>query len=148
MARTIKKKVYEKPTEDPLEELFEIQSGTTLVEYEERLPVDPSELVIGNEYDQKDKDIERQLQEVYNAAMDQFDIQTEEINNVEGRYRARMGEVAAQFLTTALNSIKTKADIKAHKDRLVLKSTGGGTTNNNLIVADRNDLLKALKGNT
>lgn len=98
-------------------------------------------------YDNKDTEIETQFQEVYDAAMDAYDSQMGTSELVEGRYAARNGEVAVQFLNTALAAAKEKSNVKQHKDKLSVsrgKISGTGTTNNNLIVADRNDILKAL----
>jgi hypothetical protein len=149
MARRIKKTKF---AEDKLEEFFDMEPGTTMVEYDGRMPVEASEdsdVVVTDEYDQKDVSIEGQLEEIFDSAMKQFEIQAVEVQQVEGRYRARNGEVAAIFLNTALSAVSKKADIKAHKDKLKMKpasGNGGGTTNNNLVIADRNDLLKALMG--
>ncbi len=134
----------EKEIEHPLEEVFDIEPGTTLVEYEEHVP---TVLVEDQKYDDKDSEIEEQIQEVYDKAMDAFDAQQEITEQVEGKYAARNAEVAAVFLNTALNAAKEKLTQKAHKDKLdVSKQNAGtpGTVNNNLIM-DRNEAMKLLR---
>ena len=132
----------EKTVEHPLEEVFDIEPGSTIVEYQEPAPMT---LVKPDNYDDKDHEIENQLQEVFDSAMVQYETLRDETLNVEGKYKARTAEVSIQALNTALQSIRTKAEVKASKDKLVAKQTGGPQTlNQNLIVADRNELLKIL----
>ena len=138
-------KTVEKPAENPLEEVFDIENGTTMTEYTETLPV---QTVKPENYDDKDKEIDEQLQEIYESALAQFETQSEEARQVDGKYKARNGEVAIQALNTALHATRTKAEIKVNKDKIELKErTAGGprTLNQNLIVADRNELLKILE---
>lgn len=132
----------EELTDHKLEGVFEIEPGTTVVEYEEKLPTPVVEPEI---YDEKDTEIEEQFQEIYDNAMDAYDSQMEDGEGVEGRYKARNGEIAALFLNTALNAAKEKAGLKAHKDKLKGASTPDNkTVNNNNLILDRNSLLKML----
>lgn len=142
------KETLTKEVEHPLEDFLDIEPGTTVVEYKETVP---AELVVHSDYDPKDVEIEDQFQEVYEKAMDAFDDQSDITDQVEGKFAARNAEVAAQFLNTALNAAKEKSGMKSHKDKLdVSKIRAGapGTVNQSLIVADRNDILKALMGET
>jgi hypothetical protein len=139
--------ILTKEIEHPLEEVFDIEPGTTIMEY-----VEPTttKLVKAEEYDKKDEEIEEQFQEVYDRAMDAFDTQSDITDMVEGKYAARNAEVAANFLNTALAAAKEKSNQKSQKDKLeVTKKNVGtpGTVNNNLIV-DRNDLIRAIQGDT
>lgn len=131
--------------EHPMENIFEIEPGTTEVQ---RVEVVPTELVPTAEYDDKDAEIEKQFQEVYDAAMVAFETTSESIDTVEPKYRARNEEVAVQYLNTALSAANAKAALKTHKDKIAVAkgklASGPSTVNNNLIVADRNDLLKKL----
>lgn len=134
----------EKQIEHPLEEVFDIEPGTTMVEYEEHVP---TVLVEDEKYDDKDVEIEEQFQQVYDKAMDAFDAQQEITEQVEGKYAARNAEVAAVFLNTALHAAKEKSSQKQHKDKLeISKQNVGtpGTVNNNLIM-DRNEAMKLLR---
>lgn len=134
-----------KEVSHPLEGVFDIEEGTTLVEYEEPTS---TELVKAEEYDDKDTEIDEQFQEVYDKAMDAFEQQADIVFDVEGKYAARNAEVGAIYLNTALNAAKEKSGQKQHKDKLeIAKQNVGkpGTVNNNLIV-DRNDLIKMIQG--
>lgn len=135
-------KEIEVAIEHPLEEIFDIESGTTLMSRTEKT----TELVSSEEYDEKDIEIENQFQEVYDHAIAAFEDCASEVEIVEGKYKARMMEVANQSLNTALSAVKEKAGVKEHKDKHAIAKgkLGGKTVNNNLIVADRNDLLKTL----
>jgi len=133
--------------EHPMEEILDIEPGTTLVPRVERT----TELVSSEHYDEKDQEIEEQVQEIYDAAMGAFETQMEEAELVEGKYKARNGEVAVQFLNAALNAAKEKANLKQHKDKMVIaqnKYQGPNTVNQNLIVADRNEILKRIANNS
>jgi len=138
----------EKIKAHPMEGVLDIEPGTTAYPIVERQTTNIADTTT-EAYDNKDTEIEGQFQEVYDAAMDAFDTQMGTSDDVEGRYQARNGEVAVQFLSTALAAAKEKSNVKQHKDKLSIargKLTGAGVTNNNLIVADRNDILKALAG--
>lgn len=140
-----KKITKEKLISHPMEDVLGIEPGSTLIEYEE---TPPTELVKIREYDAKDNEIEDQLQNVYDRAMDAFDEQSGEAELVDGKFKARNAEVAAQFLNTALAAVNAKSGMKKHKDKLEVAKTNAakpGTVNNNLIV-DRNDILRALQG--
>lgn len=141
-------KVEEKEVakEHPMEEVLDIEPGTTVVSTVERT----TELVAAEEYDNKDNEIEEQFQEIYDAAMDAYDEQMGVSDNVEGKYKARNAEVAVQFLNTALTAAKEKSGMKQHKDKITIdkKKGPGGTTHidqQNNIIADRNELLKMFR---
>jgi hypothetical protein len=97
-------------------------------------------------YDAKDDEIEEKLEEIYTIAMDQVQTLGDEIERVEGKYKARMGEVSATMLNVALGAVREKSALKMHKDKLtpVAGSTGARTVNNtlNVVTADRNELLR------
>lgn len=137
-------KETEKQTEHVLEDVFDIEEGTTMVPYTER---EPTVLVEHETYDDKDKEIEGQLQEVIDHALEAFENTSETAEDVEPQFKARNQEVAAQFLNTALQAINSKSSIKQQKDKLekmIAKGGAGGQVTNNIIV-DRNDLLRALQ---
>ena len=133
-----------KASSHKLEELFDIEEGTTMIPYKERVPV---ELVQCTSYDQKDTEIETQLHGIFEAAMEAYENSIEDSEGVEPKYRARSREVAAQFLNTALAAIKEKGHNKGNKDKIERASNadeGGGKTTNNFFM-DRNELLKMMK---
>lgn len=132
-----------KTIEHPLEDVFDIQKGSTEVEVYER----EGELVTADGYDEKDKEIDEQYQEIYDAAMDGYDLLADELHKVEGKYKARVGEVSVQHLNAALNAASHKAKLKEHKDKLEAKgdqTPSSVTHNNTLIVDDRTALIREL----
>lgn len=137
-------KVTDTPKEHVLEATFDIEPGTTIVPVVETIP---TVLTPAEEYDNKDVEIEQQFQEVYDAAMTAFEVTSETVSQIEPKYRARNEEVAVQYLNTALAAAREKAGLKGHKDKMAVtkvKASGPQTVNNNLIVADRNEILKKL----
>jgi hypothetical protein len=133
-----------KVIDHPLEEFFGIERGSTEVQVFER----KNEAVKSEYYDDKDKEIDDQFQEIYDSAMDGYDELAEELHKVEGRYKARVGEVSVQHLNAALNAASHKARLKEHKDKLESKLKSGPssvTTNNTLVVDDRSALLEQLR---
>lgn len=144
MSDTKEKIIIEQPINHPLETILDIEEGSTLMPRVEYAP----ETITVDHYDEKDDEIDKQIQDIYNAAMSAFEIQMEEAELVEGKYKARNGEVAVQFLNTALSAARDKAGMKQHKDKVAVaqnKIKGGPSTGNQqLIVADRNELLKQI----
>lgn len=134
--------IKEKAVEHPLEELFDITPGTTVVEYTEALP---AEIVQLPNYDAKDNEIEVKYEEIYTVAMENVETLGDEMQRVEGKYKARMGEVTATMLNVALGAVREKAQLKMHKDKLS-PTSGPQTVNNtlNVVTADRNELIKIL----
>lgn len=127
-----------------MEEVLDIEPGTTIVPTTEMVPTERTPC---EEYDPKDDEIEEQFQEVYDVAMTAFETTSETVSSIEPKYRARNEEVAIQYLNTALAAARDKAALKQHKDKISItkfKAAGPKTVNNNLIVADRNDMLKNL----
>lgn len=104
----------------------------------------------------EDLHIDGQLETIHSAAMDAFEKQVRMSDEVDPRFAARNAEVAAQYLTIALNATNSRVDAKAKRQKIRLQkqiaagAAGGNTiTNSNVIIADRNAVLKALleKGN-
>ena len=133
----------EKEIEHPMEDILDITPCTTIVEYKE---VEPSPVVPMPTYDVKDDEIEGKLEEIYAVAMGNVETIGDEMERVEGKYKARIGEVTATMLNVALGAVREKAALKMHKDKLLPVTPGGGpqTVNNNLVVADRNEILQML----
>lgn len=101
-----------------------------------------------------DKEIRDDIKEVYERAIDAFDDNMEAIETMEPKFKSRAIEVSQGYLSSALEAIKIKQRTKEHADKMTLetaKVNGGGgtgaqtadTINNNILVADRNDILKA-----
>lgn len=142
MART--KQTIEVQTEHPLEEILNIESGTTVAEH----TMQSTELVVIEGYDEKDRELEDQFQEIADAALSMYEDMAEDITSIEPKYRSRSQEVALMYLSTALSSIRDKAGMKKHKDKLQVQTKAAATpgTLNQTMIMDRNELLKALIG--
>jgi len=133
-----------KLVEHPMENVLDIEPGTTVVEYTEVLP---AVIVKMPEYDKKDDEIETKLEEVYITAMGNVATVADALETAEGKYKARIGEVTAAMLTVALGAVREKRELKMHKDKITLDAVEGATprtVNNNLVVADRNEILRIL----
>lgn len=139
------KKKVEKAIEHPMETVLDIEPGTTLLPAVETVK---SELAVVPEFDEADCEINEQFQEVYDVAMDAYETQAADIETIEPKYRARNQEVAVQYLNTALSAAKEKASLKQNKEKMVTKAIASGTNikDSNVIVADRNDVLKQIFG--
>lgn len=133
----------EKEIDHPLEDLLDIESGTTIVEYEER---EPTILVEHEAYDEKDHEIEEQFQEVYDLAISAYTNSSDRNEGIEPKYRARNEEVAMSYLTIALSAARDKSHMKSQKDRTEKMASKQGTTTNNNLIVDRETLLNMLEG--
>lgn len=138
------RKEIEVPTQHPMETVLDIEPGTTLVPK----TVVSTDVVPHVAYDEKDDELDEQFQTVYDSALTAFEDRQDETEVIEPKYRARNAEVAVQFLNTALNAANSKMALKGLKDKLDVSKArlgAGGTVNNNLIVTDRNAILKFLE---
>lgn len=140
----ITKKVKEKRGH-ALEKYFDIPEGST---EEERIMVSYP-LKKSEEYDDKDSEIEKELHKVFEKAMEGYESLSDIIDSTEPKYRARMAEVAATYLNTALNASTKRASQKESIQKLIMKreeidkkAATGKTTNNIAFIGNRNDLLK------
>lgn len=129
-------------TSDPLEgvDLTTIDDDQYLATTEAQLPAPASA-----EPDAEDKEINQKIDTIYGEAMTAYQNQTAFVEILEPRYAARNAEVAAGYLNTALNAVALRAKVKNER-----KKTAGGfvpyanQTTNNVVVADRNQLLKMM----
>jgi hypothetical protein len=134
----------------PLEEILGIESGSTLdIESEYAVAPAPAQaLPAVVEKDEEDVEVDKKIDTVYDAALAAFKNQTEYTEIIEPRYAARNAEVAANYLNIALNAAATRARVKTERKRantFVPFNNGGGKTTNNLIVADRNEILRMIQ---
>ena len=158
----------EKTFHSPLEDVFGIEPNTTPIyktvkrsesdevdveSTELTVDVKPSEVVPAEvvstlpEDDLIEEDILSKVDEVYQKAIEVFDDQAEMIGIVDPKFAARTAEVANGYLNTALAAVKLKTDqLSNRKKNKVSNQTN--VTNNNLIVADRNELLRAMMNGT
>lgn len=154
-------------TASPIEDFLDIEPGST--EQDIKPPaamtsaiVDPtsgevverktSELTqdsIDREERIEDIQVDAQLSEIHGAAMQAFYQQAALAQQVEPKFSARNAEVAAQFLTAALNTVNSRVDAKFKRQKIriekaKLKDGVPHQVQNNLIVTDRNSLMKTL----
>lgn len=149
----------------PLEAIFDIEPGTTPTlaanvvsapinnelidpstgEIIER-KVDADALALKQEERIEDLRITTQLDKVHDSAMAAFEAQHALSQQVDPKFSARNSEVAAQYLGIALDTVKARTDAKykRQKIRMAERMDGPSSVQNNLIVADRNDVLKSL----
>lgn len=137
-------KKTEKLISHPLEDALNIEPNSTPVQEVQVV----ADLIPDQEYDEKDKEIENDYQTVINAALETYVKLQDEMEGTDKRYIARMGEVSAQMLNTALAGIHGKAKIKEQKNKLKAKSNEGPKNVTNILQIDRNELVRKLKGET
>ncbi len=131
-------------TKHPLEDFFNIAPNSTEIVKVER----KAELVEYEKYDNKDKELEEDFQEVYDKAMEGFEVLQDQVNEIDPKYVARVSEVAIQHLNTALNAASKKAELKQTKDKLEIaktKAATGSLVQNNTLIVDRNVLVRHLR---
>jgi hypothetical protein len=129
----------------PLEDVFNIEPGTTIYERDERVT---ESTVIPENYDDKDDEIDQSIQEIYDKALSSYDNIMDQVEDAEPRLVPVLMQTGAQHLKVALDAAKIKARVKESKDKLQAKekTSGPKTVNNNLIMS-REDLMKMLDGN-
>jgi hypothetical protein len=106
--------------------------------------------VIQKEERIEDLQIAAKQEEVYVNAMTAFEQQIGNIGKADPKFAARNGEVAAQFLKIALDAANSKVEAKYKRAKIryaEAAASRGPNVQNNVVVADRNDVLKALFGN-
>lgn len=114
----------------------------------ERTPGAVSDEQLEREERAEDLTIDKHIEEVRVEAMEAFRRIAGQADASDPRFTARLGEVAAQYLNIALNSTSERVDAKYKRAKVRLaknKVEGPKTVNQNLIVADRNQLLKLLE---
>lgn len=128
----------------PLDEFFDVDS--TLTEFDD----EPEEFdsPVSVLYDDKDNDLDSELSELSKLAKHTFEQQQRIALTVEPKYRGELLAVANNMLNTALAAVSKKVDMKKHKDTIHSRGKGvtiGNSENTNIIIADRNELLKMRK---
>lgn len=101
----------------------------------------------------KSFDIETSVQDVYERGMEAFEEQVNNASIVEPRFAARNMEVAKGFLDTSLEAAKLvqkdrvdEAKVAIARARFNLPQVAGDLVQNKtVIIADRNEIIKALR---
>lgn len=135
---------------NPLDELF--NTAPTVVEekdYEQITEGELAEMAEPNkkpadEKDDEDVLIDGKIDTVYDAALDAYNTQNAYTQIIEPRYAARNAEVAANYLTIALNAVATRARIKGDRKRNSTFVPYAGKTQNNVVVADRETIMRMI----
>lgn len=99
------------------------------------------------DYDDKDAEIEKQFEEIFNKSMTGYLNLEGVLDSVEPKYRSRLAEVALQYLKNSLDAANSKAKQKESLDKIKIKqeSISPESKNNNIVFkGDRNDLLKQM----
>lgn len=158
-----------KDNSHPLEDIFGINAGSTPLFPEDEKdvtttstalidPVTGEVMVrkvddvthddIAREERLDDLAIDRQLASIHDTAIVAFNQQSRMAQEVDPKFAARNAEVAAQYLNIALNATNSRVDAKYKRGKLRLaaqQGTGGPTTvNQNILVADRNAILRQI----
>ena len=142
-----------KPMQHPLESVFGMEEGTLSSDIEndyaiaEQAPQGQLTEAPLDVKDEDDKLIEKRLDDLYEVALQTFQNQTAYLEVIEPRYAARNAEVAANYLNIALAAANSRAKVKSDRKRAnqaFVPYANGGKTTNNLVIADRNDILKMI----
>ena len=135
----------------PLDDVFNIESDQVDIEKDYAMAnVTTSAVPTEPPTDVKDADdvlVEKRIDEVYDAAMTAFNNQTAYTEIIEPRYAARNAEVAANYLNIALAAANSRAKVKVDRKRAnqsFVPYAPGGKTTNNIIVANREEILKMI----
>lgn len=138
------------PMRHPLEDVFDMDENTIERDYAmSEIPVTATASA-EPPVDIKDADdllVEKRIDEVYDAAMATFNNQTAYLEIIEPRYAARNSEVAANYLNIALAAANSRAKVKTDRKRAnqtFIPHTPGGKTTNNIVIANREDILKMI----
>jgi hypothetical protein len=162
------------PTPPPLEDVFDIRPGSTeggfkFDDTEPGSPLnerasalidpttgdiierssEPTQNELEKEERLEDLHIDSQLENVHSAAMIAFEQQARMAQEVDPKFSARNAEVAAQYLNIALNAVNSRVDAKYKRQKIKVakkEATKPGTVNNNVFIADRNELLRQMLG--
>lgn len=143
------KQKSENPLVNPLDKLFDIerQDDNQIQEYEQITEGELAEMAeppAQEEQDEDDKIIDERIDAIYDAALETFQQQTEYTQIIEPRYAARNAEVAASYLTIALNAVATRAKVKGDRKRNSAFVPYANKTQNNVVVASREEIMRMI----
>lgn len=128
----------------PLEDVLGIEENSTeVIRYERN-----TELLEYDPYDDKEKEIEKQYQEIADLAINSYKKLDEIAENADTKLVARLTEVKMQSLNMALGALEKRARLKETKDRAIAKADASktkGSTNNAVFIMDRNAMLAMMR---
>jgi hypothetical protein len=145
-----------RPLQHPLESVFNMGENDMDIEKEYGMTESPPQQVTltpaeapPDVKDEDDRLIEGNIDKVYDAAMEAFQTQTAFIEVIDPKFAARNAEVAANYLNIALQAAvgrsRVKTDRKRSNQTFIPYGQPGGKTTNNIVIADRNQILKMIK---
>jgi hypothetical protein len=111
----------------------------------------PTEMDLELEERIEDLHIDGQLESVHTNAIIAFEKSSRMSEEADPKFAARNAEVAAQYLTIALNAVNSRVDAKykrAKSKQGKIAAGTPGTVNNNILIGDRNEILRQIFGNT
>jgi len=107
----------------------------------------PTETELATEERLEDLHIDTNLEMIHTQAISAFEKSYRMAEEVNPQFAARNAEVAAQYLTIALNTMNLRIDAKYKRQKVRInkeKDNIPTTVNNNMFIADRNDLIQSL----
>lgn len=134
----------------PLESVFNLHEQEVDIESQYEMAEVQANVSEQPPVDHKDEDdilVEKRIDEVYEAALGAFQNQTAYMEIIEPRYAARNAEVAANYLNIALAAANSRAKVKVDRKRAnqaFVPYAPGGKTTNNIVIANREEILKMI----
>jgi len=107
----------------------------------------PEDIELEKEERIEDLHIDGQLETVHTSAIIAFEKSSRMAEEVDPKFAARNAEVAAQYLTIALNAVNSRIDSKYKRQKVKLakeKKDGVLPNGSTVIIMDRNALLKEI----
>jgi hypothetical protein len=129
-------------TSHPLEEVLNIEPNTTAIQTIEV----SGDMVEDGTYDEKEREIESDYQQIAEAALETYVKLQDEMDGTDKRAIARLAEVSATVLNTAISAINGKAKLKELKNKIDAKKNQSPTSVTNILQIDRNELVRKIKG--
>lgn len=139
--------MIDNPGDDLVDILFNSPQHKDVEVYKEVTEGELAELqqpTDGPEEDPEDKIIDGKIDAVYEAAIDAFNQQTSYTEVIEPRYAARNAEVAANYLSIALNAAATRARVKGDRKRSAAFVPYGSQKQGGVVVASREEIMAML----
>lgn len=128
-----------------LEDFFGVEKGTTMVE---RAKFISRTLIRHEDYDDKDVELEGDLETIYQKAMEAFEDTINVRFSDDPKSEILAKSQANEFLKTALVAVKEKGTIKSNKEKNVIareRISKTSSTDSGKISMDRNELLRMLR---
>ncbi len=138
---TISSPIQQKGTK--IEQVLNIEPGSTDTTVGTAVVLKQIDPVVPEIYDDKDVEVDAMFQQIHDVALSAYADMMNEMGNIEPKFRARSGEVAATFLNTALAAATQKAAQKKNKDSIkaaASKPVAGAATT----VIDVGSLIKQM----